>query len=141
MCRKIHEPSEDSWIYCEICNRYFRGYECLELHKKLTAKGNSTCFNYYRCEDCGRTVNRSMSKKPYVCGTVYCKSCKDFFDQNHRCYMLPEEEMEFNEPMSIEEELAGEKTSTYIFFDFECTQEDQLHCEKGYTPNDEGKCQ
>ncbi len=44
--------------------------------------------------------------------------------------------------MSIEEELISEhkNTNTYIFFDFECTQDDQLQCNIGYKPDHTGKC-
>ena len=44
--------------------------------------------------------------------------------------------------MSIEEELvdAEENAKTFIFFDFECTQDHLIQCEYGYTPDVYGKC-
>ena len=41
-CHKIHEQSEDDWIYCLECNRYFKGTDCYELHRIITNKGIST---------------------------------------------------------------------------------------------------
>ena len=138
-CRKIHEPSEGEWLQCEKCHRFFRGQECFDLHIKSTAKGNSTCTCIRRCGDCGKTVNKKIDKA-HKCGQIYCNTCKDFFPDSHQCYIVPEEKG--NEPMSIEEEIIyeTEKAKTFIFFDFECTQEDLVQCENGYTPDIFGKC-
>jgi hypothetical protein len=88
-CHKIHEQSEDDWIYCLECNRYFKGTDCYELHRIITNKGISTCNSYYRCKACNQTINKKMHKKKHKCGEVYCKTCKDYFDPDHLCYMLP----------------------------------------------------
>ena len=44
--------------------------------------------------------------------------------------------------MSIEAELVDktENAKTFIFFDFECTQDDLVQCEEGYIPDLYGKC-
>lgn len=57
--------------------------------------------------------------------------------------MLPEEIKLETEAMSIDEEFIDEEenASTYIFFDFECTQDDQLECSLGYNPDEKGKYQ
>ena len=138
-CRKIHEPFEGDWIECEKCHRYFRGQECFDLHMKLTAKGNSTCVIMNRCLDCGKTVNKKMDKN-HVCGQMYCNLCKGFFPETHKCYMIIPETKELEEePMSIEEEF--ETAKTFIFFDFECTQDDFIECNMKYHPDVFGKCQ
>lgn len=89
-CRKVHNESEENWIHFETCNRFFHGDECFELHKKTTSKGNSTCQSIFRCADCGKTIHRHMHLKSHVCGERYCNTCKDFFPEAHKCYMIPE---------------------------------------------------
>ena len=64
----------------------------------------------------------------HTCGNVYCKTCKDYYPSEHQCYMLP---VDYND---------RQKKQTYIFFDFECTQDDMIQCQQGYQPNDNGKC-
>ncbi|XP_052806406.1 uncharacterized protein LOC128235642 [Mya arenaria] len=139
-CRKVHnEPADMDWLHCDSCNRFFRGQACFDLHEKLTMKGNSTCKSIYRCGECGKTVNRRIDKA-HKCGQTYCHTCKDFFPDLHQCYMMPEEND--SEPMSIDEELIDEveNAKTFIFFDFECTQDDLVQCDMGYTPDVFGKC-
>ncbi len=140
-CRKVHELSEDHWIQCETCHRFFRGPECFDLHQQTTVKGNSTCKCIYRCQDCGKTVNKKLDKT-HRCGQIYCNTCKEFFQEDHRCYMLPEER-HFEQPMSIEEEIIDEveHAKTFIFFYFECTQDDLIQCDQEYKPDVYGKCQ
>jgi len=77
-CRKIHEVTEENWIQCHTCHRFFKGKTCFELHRKTTAKGNSTCGKLYRCQDCGKTVNKTIDKQ-HQCGQIYCNQCRDFF--------------------------------------------------------------
>lgn len=57
--------------------------------------------------------------------------------------MIAEENNFEAQPMSIEEEIVyeTENAKTFIFFDFECTQEDLVQCVNGYTPDVFGKCQ
>ncbi|XP_045215064.2 uncharacterized protein LOC123565260 [Mercenaria mercenaria] len=136
-CKKIHSPSEEKWIHCEICNRLFRGQECFDLHQKATAKGNSTCLTYIRCEDCGKTINKNMSEKPHICGSKYCELCKDFFEEGHQCYMQPED-LNQDEQLTINDD--EKNVDTYIFFDLECRQQDIVQCEKGYESGVDGKC-
>ncbi len=76
----------------------------------------------------------------HVCDEVFCKVCEGHFPQGHQCYIHPEEGDDI--PMSIDEELTAEyeDTTTYIFFDFECTQDDMLQCQTGYEADSTGKC-
>ena len=52
------------------------------------------------------------------------------------------EEQSFQQPLSIEGELVDEieNAKTFIFFDFECTQDDHVQCDEGYSPDVFGKC-
>ncbi|XP_052778720.1 uncharacterized protein LOC128216186 [Mya arenaria] len=73
-------------------------------------------------------------KKPHVCNETYCKTCKDFVEEDHQCFMQPVEE---DEPTTATD---NTKDIKYIFFDFECTQDQQLQCEKGCLSGADGKC-
>ena len=77
-CRKVHDSSQEDWIQCDRCCRFFLGNECFDLHKRTTAKGKSTCNTIYQCKDCGKTVNRKLDLN-HRCGQTFCKHCEDFF--------------------------------------------------------------
>jgi hypothetical protein len=82
-----------------------------------------------------------MSRKEHVCGGTYCDVCKDFFAEGHKCYMMPED-VEYTEEMSVEEKIIREveNASKFIFFDFECMQDNLVQCEMGNTPDIYGTC-
>lgn len=69
-----------------------------------------------------------MHKKAHSCNETYCKTCKDFVTPGHKCYMKTINTATENDCM------------TYIFFDFECTQDTLIQCEKGYESGDSLKC-
>ncbi|XP_045168552.2 uncharacterized protein LOC123531553 [Mercenaria mercenaria] len=142
-CRKIHGFLDEDRILCNNCNRYFYVAECFDLHRRVTTKGNSTCKIIYRCKDCSRTVNTKLSKRQHICGNSYCDICKNFFEEGHLCYMMPEELKTVACPSSVEEEIIDqiENAKSFIFFYFECTQEDIVQCKEGYNPDVFGKCQ
>ena len=79
--------------------------------------------------------------KNHVCGQIYCHICEDCYHQGHQCYMQPEEPS-IQQALSVEEELVDkiENDKTFLSFDFECTQDDLVQCEIGYTPDVFGKC-
>ncbi|CAC5385639.1 unnamed protein product [Mytilus coruscus] len=91
-----------------------------------------------------------MHKKEHKCGEIYCKICKDFFEVGHLCFMLPvvgdrqqnlkgtENTNPDYEDTSMTVEESDTKRQIYIFFDFECTQDDLLECADGYQPGDSG---
>ena len=90
--------------------------------------GTCTCETYYKCKNCDQTVNKKLHKKVHVCHEVYCKTCKDFFTEDHQCYMQPVE----TDTTSNKKTAKKRGHFQYIFFDFECTQDDVLQCEQGY---------
>lgn len=90
-----------------------------------------------------------MHRKEQQCGEVYCKTCKYFYEVGHLCFMHPVEghrqlkqkghgnaHPEIEKSVDVEESDA--KPQVYIFFDFECTQDDLLECTDGYQPGDSG---
>ncbi|WAR15443.1 ZN641-like protein, partial [Mya arenaria] len=133
-CHRIHEDDSVNWEYCGDCNRYFVNTACFAMHKQNHDTGTSTCCLYYKCRDCGQAINMRKHKKPHVCNETYCKTCKDFVEEDHQCFMQPVEE---DEPTTATDKT---KDIKYIFFYFECTQNQQLQCEKGYLSGADGKC-
>jgi hypothetical protein len=53
-------------------------------------------------------------RTPHHCGEVYCKSCCDFKDLNHKCYMRPD----IKKPK--------DRDFLFIFFDLETRQDESL---------------
>ena len=132
LCKKIHtHSSDDEWIHCTKCNRFFKGEVCFQAHIRETSKGNSTCKIYHRCKDCNQTINAKLHKSKHRCGEVYCKTCKDFFTPGHECHMQPYES----------ENSDDETKQIYIFWDFECTQDEMVQCQNGFNADENtGKC-
>ena len=58
---------------------------------------------------------------------------KNFPPETHKCYMMPETSDFEEERVSTEEEF--ENAKTFIFFDFECTQDDFIECDMKYNPD------
>ncbi|VDI13173.1 Hypothetical predicted protein [Mytilus galloprovincialis] len=146
-CHKIHDKENKDWIYCKDCNRYFQGDVCFQLHAKKTSQGRSTCTSYYRCTECGQSINRKMHKKVHQCGEVYCKTCKDYFQPGHLCFMMPLQDGKKLSSIADDDTKLKRNTQdedplqVYIFFDFECTQDDLVQCEQGYERSDDSlKC-
>lgn len=77
----------------------------------------------------------NVHKKAHDCHEKYCKKCKDVFNEDHQCYMQPVD----NKEKTIKGQDRKQHT-TYIFFDFECTQDDVIQCDTVYNPNENGKC-
>ncbi|XP_052776205.1 uncharacterized protein LOC128214030 [Mya arenaria] len=135
-CHRIHDDDSFNWEHCIDCNRNFMNETCFAMHKQNHDVGTSTCSMYYKCKDCGQAINVRKHKKAHVCNEKYCKTCKEFVEEDHQCFMQPTEESE------SERETVKKKTNDtkYIFFDFECTQDQQLQCENGYLSGVHGKC-
>ena len=74
-----------------------------------------------------------LHKRSHECGEHYCKTCKDFFTDDHQCFMQPVEQL-----TDIKEQTKNK--IKYIYFDFESTLDCLLQCEEGYRLNTDGKC-
>ena len=57
--------------------------------RKQTAGGYSTCNTYYTCKTCSQTINTLLHKHDHQCGEKYCKTCKNYVEVGHQCYMVP----------------------------------------------------
>ena len=68
-----------------------------------------------------------------------CRTCKDYVSDEHQCYMHPAsvndvKKRNTNGLTADDGKQNEEDIKTFIFFDFECTQDDLLHCHMGYEP-------
>lgn len=74
-----------------------------------------------------KTLDRCKRKpEDHICGEWQCEACKRFVTGPHLCYIRSRE--------------CKEKKPRYIFFDFECIQEDLLHCKDGYSMKRNDEC-
>ena len=112
-------------ILCPDCNKRCRSNECFMAHKRKQTSGRgrhknktlaSMCEQSWQCPDCGVNIN-TESRKPtlHECGEVKCKVCGEYHldDGQHLCYMR-----------AFSSDVEPDK---FIFYDFECTQEDGKH--------------
>ena len=135
-CHQLHINEEETWQYCEKCNRHFKNDTCFRMHMERKSEGGkSTCDMYFKCKDCSQTVNMNRHKHSHRCHEVYCKTCKDFFGEDHLCYMQTVDTEAW-----LNENHNSKRHFSYIFFDFECTQDDLLQCTQGYTTGKSNKC-
>lgn len=114
-------------ILCPDCNRYFRGNQCFRNHKHSNQLGKtllpSVCNWKKLCLECSKHIKGVEKISDHKCGYFYCRKCKeDVPIEDHLCYMQP-----------IDVENDNEDPVTYVFFDFETTQEKLLEQNKiGY---------
>lgn len=135
-CKHLHtNHKEEDWKHCAKCNCKFRNQTCFSLHLKKSQNGKSTCDTYFRCQQCYQLINRSKHKSQHVCGETFCQTCKDYFPDDHQCYMQQAEDDE-----ESSQGVKKAKDRTYIFFDFECTQDSRIECNLGYLPAEDDKC-
>ena len=110
---------------CTDCNKVCRSEDCWNAHKlqKKISRGKnkgttipSLCEQNYQCPDCGLNMKRdSRDVTLHECGEIKCKVCQEYhleIDQ-HQCYMRAF--------------LSDVEPDKFIFYDFECTQEDGKH--------------
>ena len=135
-CKHIHNDKEEDWMHCKQCNCKFVNRTCYDLHLKQSESGKSTCKTYYRCTQCNQLINKTKQKSDHICGERYCKSCKGYFAEDHLCYMTTVDE----DDCHLGSNSKRMNSLKYIFFDFECRQDDQIHCDKGYMPGENNKC-
>ncbi|KAJ8018899.1 hypothetical protein HOLleu_42863 [Holothuria leucospilota] len=106
----------EAWTFCQECGRYLKSQACYDKHKlkpstsKKSARPKSTCDRVKRCDGCGKSV-----KDQHECGLAYCRACQTKMSIGHQCFMQPIRQ-KCREPDDV---IQG-----FLFFDFECRQED-----------------
>lgn len=122
ICHRV-ECEYDKPIKCRDCNFKCKSQACYDTHKEpgTTAEGTSYCQEKTKCLNCGKTVFlKVQSFADHVCGQYQCKTCKDFVDMNHLCF--------------LRRRSPKETSGKFLFFDFETMQDNIYQCESGYTP-------
>lgn len=99
---------EHEGIVCPDCNRHFKNQLCFIAHQ------GGVCRTVKKCLECQKNVFVKKRKSKHVCGEVYCKTCRDFKEQNHKCYM----QKDTRNPMK--------EDYLFIFFDLETRQDEAL---------------
>jgi hypothetical protein len=108
-------------ISCSRCNRECRSKMCLVRHQKgyVGKSGKHVeglCSQKWLCPVCKVMILDSPDSqrvKNHACGETWCSVCNQYFLDRHRCFMKIEKERE--------------SANKFIFFDFECMQEDDIH--------------
>ena len=97
---------------------------------------------HYRCIACSQHINTEIHRKAHTCGEKHFNICKDFFDERHQCYIKLVVHHSSTRQSDKSESDSRTRKMSFIFFDFECTQEDMGQCEEGYKKSDENgiKC-
>ncbi|CAC5393602.1 unnamed protein product [Mytilus coruscus] len=84
-----------------------------------------------------------MHKKEHICEEINCKTCKDYYEPGHLCFMMPiQDDKKLSSVADDDTKFKRNKqdkngNKVYIFFDFECTQDDLVQCEQGYERSDD----
>ena len=127
VCCKDNCLMTDNIIECIVCNFECRNQECFDRHKTKNPKTHfSVCESYWRCPKC-KHICCSNQKKDHLCGSRICRFCSESVIGVHKCYVKP---------------LEPKQTSgKFLYYDFECTQEEIIVCSAGYEPLDDPNCQ
>ena len=109
------------WTNCKDCYRFFPSQTCYDNHKlcPLIEKGKnkgdekqSICEKRWKCPKCKILYDsKRFDRNTHICGDFWCGNCKCVAHKDHKCYMMPKD--------------AKTGSEKYIFFDFECSQNDK----------------
>ena len=118
-CRAFGCVLEGDGIVCNECDRLFKNQACYDHHKEpINGGGKSVCEVVRKCEKCGKAMDVRQIKNGHICGKK-CRTCGVILNKEgaeHQCYI---------------QLLEQEEESSYnhlLFFDFEATQEQGIHC-------------
>lgn len=126
-----HSPicEEEQPQTCSVCNRIFKSKTCYANHfKPKYEKKKSTCDVLRFCSECSTVYNTLRRKGTHVCGEKYCVTCEEYRPSGHFYYMKQD---------TVKTKPTDAKFM-YIFFDFECSQENQFNNQSNcfeHTPN------
>jgi hypothetical protein len=128
VCKSTECPETDHPLTCRQCHMTCRSPSCYDRHlvekaDKDTDKVTSACLRWWKCTTCFKVVDRKyrcMTEIPHECGEWLCQCCEQWVKEGHLCY-LRSKEPEMKDPK-------------YVFFDFECRQDDVTECREGYAP-------
>ncbi|MET0103906.1 MAG: DNA polymerase, partial [Sedimenticola sp.] len=139
VCKRGKCPKTDQPQTCQDCNMDCRSQECFDKHKEVPLhkkgkkkgqpRGPSQCQKYWKCLTCYKVVRTDIRKKEeHECGEYWCSACEQYVHEGHLCYLRANECKE-------------EFIPKFIFFDFECRQDERAQCTQGYSPNRKTNCE
>ena len=118
-CRAFGCVFEGNGIVCNECDRLFKNQACYDHHKEpINSGGRSVCQVIRKCGECGKAMDVRQIENGHICEKK-CRTCGVILkqkDNEHKCYI---------------QQLEQEEESSYnhlLFFDFEATQEHDIHC-------------
>ncbi|XP_069109808.1 uncharacterized protein [Argopecten irradians] len=133
VCHRKTCIEQEVQISCIKCHRTCRSIECFNEHKtprvrKFSDNPKSDCELYWRCTQCKRLVEtRKRNPEEHECGEWQCQCCKEYVHVGHLCYVRALE--------------PKKSSSKFIFFDFECSQEDDvIQCEDHHAAERNPEC-
>ena len=108
------QNAQGIWLKCRDCFRSFKTQRCYDLHRDVRFQ---TCTKYYICGDCKMFVYKEKLPKNedgefmgHSCSDYHCQTCSKYVTHDHNCCMIPPPFPDYKKPIP------------YIFFDYECTQ-------------------
>ena len=128
----------DKKVICDHCNMECRSEDCFNQHKKVPVhkkgenkgevSGPSQCKKWWKCRTCYKVLNVEKRKKEeHQCGEYLCTSCEQYVMEGHLCYLRA---------TPVKEDFIPK----FIYFDFECSQDEKSVCENGYKPLKKENC-
>ena len=116
-CKSCRSPDcvVNDPVECEQCNRWFKSKSCYDRHKEPIGNGKSVCQGIKKCKKCGKSVKvRNLDSKNHICGRK-CTTCGVLLNEKdeHKCYIQKSEHSEESQYNEL------------LFFDFECTQDQE----------------
>lgn len=103
-------------LQCQKCRRYFRGNKCYLNHLIVDKSNKSICDKLQNCKICFATIDKSNERNKHLCGKKFCQVCMCLRAIRHNCYM----------PLDFMKKRKANDNPLYIFYDLECTQEENL---------------
>ncbi|XP_061170591.1 uncharacterized protein LOC133179932 [Saccostrea echinata] len=112
-------PNDGSQITCAHCQGFFKNRPCYENHLRPYSKNTTTsiCNLMGRCQQCEKWLAKTLLAHHLCGGQKQCKICKRIVENDHQCYVQ-------QKPPKKKEK---EELQFYIYFDFECMQENGIH--------------
>ena len=138
VCKRDHCLKTDRIVLCDHCNMECRSEDCFNQHKKVPVhkkgenkgkvSGPSQCKKWWKCATCYKVLNVEKRKKEeHQCGEYLCTSCEQYVMEGHLCYLRA---------TPVKEDFIPK----FIYFDFECSQDEKSVCENGYKPLEKENC-
>ena len=110
-------------VQCSICQGFFKSMECYRRHLRPYSDRTrvTVCDLMGRCERCNEWMTKKLMER-HKCGRQkQCKICMQQVDEDQNCYVQvkPKHKDDVKDRKRI--------LQMYIYFDFECTQENSIH--------------